>query len=127
MLLCQSDDYGINSTAATSTAATTEGGGRGKDDDAVSPAGGDDGSPFTPTIGVADVGTTPPRPFEVAGGGGMGGAAKSVFRSTAAKGGSLDAPVTAGLFSLGSRGTGFLDTSAVPRTRLFKPVAFRLP
>eukprot|EP00903_Cladosiphon_okamuranus_P019114 g17586.t2 len=131
MLLSQSDDWGINSTApAAATTTAAEGGGRGKDADAVSSAGDDD-SASTPAIGVADVDVNvdapSPHRFEVGGAGG-GGAAASVFRSTAAaKGSSLEAPLTSGLFSLGSRGAGLLDASVAPRTRLFKPVAFRLP
>lgn len=115
MLLRQSDDCAINSAAAA-----LEGGGRGKE-----------GPPSTPAVGgVADVGVdvgvSSPHAFEVAGAYGGGGAAASVLRSTA-NGSDFDAPRTAGLFSLGSRGAGFGDASTVPRTRLFKPVAFRVP
>lgn len=136
MLLGQSDDCSINSAAATvaaatvaaaatATAATTKEGDRGKDDDAGSSPGRDSDSPSPRAAGVVtDVGVASPHAFEVAGAGG-GSAAASVFRSTA-KGSSFGAPST-GLFSLGSRSAGFGDAIAVPQTRLFKPVAFRLP
>eukprot|EP00752_Nemacystus_decipiens_P001359 g1348.t1 len=130
VLLGQSDDCGLNSAATASP--TTEG-----TSGAVPPAGGDNrsGPPSTPAVvGVADagadadVGVSSPHAFEVAGGDkGGGGAAASLLRSTAV-GSIVDAPPrTAGLFSLGSRSAGLGDAGALPRTRLFKPVAFRLP
>lgn len=130
MLLCQSDDCSINSGAAAATTATTQEGGRGKDDDIVvsSPGGDSSGSVSPPAAGVADVGVFSPHAFELAAADADGGgAAASMFRSTA-KGSRLDAPIKlGGLFSLGSRGAGLGDATAVSRTRLFKPVACRLP